>query len=161
GTMDIKEPKDIQSQVAALERAIQLLPLMGRAFAELARVYALSGQADKGLPLLQKAIELEPEYADHFYEIRADVYLALEESPQALRAINIASELPHPDRSAIERFNLKTANVRKRIESARRAVDARELEALRSELRAEAERREPPPKPTPPPPPVPSGSISY
>jgi TonB family protein len=35
------------------------------------------------------------------------------------------------------------------------------LEALRSQLRAEADRREPAPKPSPPPPPVPSGSISY
>ena len=37
----------------------------------------------------------------------------------------------------------------------------RELEALRREVRAEAERREPPPKPTPPPPPAPAGIISY
>jgi TonB family protein len=161
GAMDIKDAKDVQSQVAALERAVRLLPLMGRAFAELARVYALTGQPDKSLTLLQKAIEIEPEYADHYYEIQADVHLALGESPQALHAINIASELPHPDRSAVERFNLKTADIRKRIEAARRAVDARDLEALRSELRAEAERREPPPKPAPPPPPVPTGSIGY
>ena len=37
----------------------------------------------------------------------------------------------------------------------------KELETLRSEVRAEATLREPPPKPTPPPPPVPEGSISY
>src|SRR5262247_3750575 len=162
GTMEIQDKKDIQSQVGALERAVQLLPLMGRAFAELARVYALNGQAEKSLPLLAKAIELEPEYADRFYEIRAEVYLALNQSPQALRDINIASDLPHFDRSsAIEHFNLKRADVRKRIEMARREVDLRELEALRKELRAEAEVREPPPTPAPPPPPIPAGSISY
>jgi hypothetical protein len=121
----------------------------------------LSGQAEKSLPLVAKAIELEPEYADRFYEVRADVNLALGKSPEALRDINIASELPHLDRSAIERFNLKTSAVRRRIEAARREADYKELEALRREVRAEAERREPPPKPTPPPPPAPAGIISY
>jgi TonB family protein len=161
GALEVQDQKDIQAQVAALERAVQLLPLMGRAAAELARVYALNGQADKGLALVAKAIDLEPEYADHFYEIRADVHLALGQSAEALRDINIASDLPHPDRSVLERFILKISAVRKRIETARREVDLRELEALRQELRAEAERREPPPKPAPPPPPVPPGIISY
>jgi TonB family protein len=162
GAMDAPDKKDNPSQTAALERAVQLLPMMGRAFAELARMYALNGQAEKSLPLIAKAIDLEPEYADHFYEIRADVHLALNQSAQALRDINIASDLPHFDRSsAIEHFNLKRADVRKRIEMARREVDLRELEALRKELRAEAEVREPPPTPAPPPPPIPVGSISY
>jgi len=161
GVLEIQEKKDLDSQTAALERAVQLLPLMGRAFAELARVYALNGQAQKALPLVAKAIDLEPEYADHFYEVRADVHLALGQSADALRDINIASDLPHADRSAIEHFTVRTLNVRKRIESARRERDSQELEALRSELRAESERREPPPKPTPPPPPAPTGSISY
>jgi TonB family protein len=161
GAMEAPNGKDLAAQVLALERATQLLPLMGRAFAELARVYALTGQAEKSLPLVSKAIELEPEYADRFYEIRADVYVALGQSSEALRAINIASDLPHSDRSAVERYNLKISAVRKRIEAARREVDSQELEALRREVRAEAEQREPPPKPVPPPPPAPAGGISY
>jgi TonB family protein len=161
GAMEIQEKKDIQSQVSALERSTQLLPLMGRPFAELARVYALNGQADKSLPLVSKALDLEPEYADHFYEIRADVYVALGQFPQALHDINLAADLPHADHSVMEHYNLKTSDIRKRIEAARRAVDLKELEALRSEVRAEATLREPPPKPTPPPPPVPEGSITY
>jgi TonB family protein len=161
GAMEIQEPKDIQSQVAALERAVQVLPLMGRAFAELARVYAASGQADKSLPLVSKALDLEPEYADRIYEIRAEVYAALGESAKALHDINLAADLPHADRSAIEHFNVKILYMRKRVEAARREVDSRDLEALRTELRAEADRREPPPKPAPPPPPVPPGTISY
>src|SRR5262249_10646767 len=67
----------------------------------------------------------------------------------------------HADRSSLQRYNVKIADVRKRIEEARRDIDRRELEALRTEVRAEADRREPPPKPAPPPPPVPEGSISY
>jgi TonB family protein len=162
GALEIEDKKDIQAQVAALERAVQLMPLLGRAYAELARVYALNGQGEKGLALVAKALELEPEYADHFYEVRADVRVALGQRSEALRDINIASDLPHADRTtAIEHFNLRIMTVRKRIEAARREADYRDLEALRNETRAEAERREPPPKPAPPPPPVPAGLISY
>ena len=161
GAMEVQDKKDIQSQAAALERAVQLLPLMGRAFAELARVYALNGQAEKGLPLIAKAMQLEPEYGDHFYEIRADVHLALGQSSEAMHDINTASDLPHADRSTVERYTLKVSAIRRRIEAARRAIDQRELDALSNEVRAEAERREPPPLPSLPPPPVPAGSISY
>jgi TonB family protein len=127
----------------------------------LARVYALTGQAEKGLLLVAKAIELEPEYADRFYEIRADLQLALNLPAEALRDINIAAELPHADRSVLLQYNAKISAVRKRIETARREVDAQELETLRKQVRSEAEEREPPPKPVPPPPPAPGGIVSY
>ena len=145
----------------AQARGAALLPRMGRAYAELARVYALTGRADKGLALIAKAIDLEPEYADRFYEIRADVHLALDQPSEALRDINAASDLPHFDRSMVERYNLKVSEVRRRIETARRAVDLRELEDLRKTVRAEAEEREPPPQPPPPPKPIPEGNIAY
>jgi TonB family protein len=161
GVMEIQDKKDIHSQVAALERAVQLLPLMGRAYGELARVYVLDGQPDKGLPAIAKALELEPEFADRFYEIRSGVYLALGQSASALRDINLASDLPHSDRSVLERYPGKILTIRKKIESARREIDAQDLEKIRQQAREEESRREPPPKPTPPPPPVPTGSISY
>ena len=161
GAMEVQDKKDVQAQVAALERAIPLIPLMGRAYAELARVYALNGQAEKALPNIARALELEPEFADHFYAIRADVHVAREQFDQAFHDINIAASLPHSDRSAVERYVLKIYDVRKKIENARRQIDDRRLEQIRSEVAAEAARREPPPKPVPPPPPVPTGSISY
>jgi TonB family protein len=161
GVMEVQDKKDLLSQVAALERAVKLVPLMGRAFAELARVYALNGQAEKSLPLIAQALELEPEYADHFYEIRSDVYAALGDFPKALHDVNLASDLPHADRATVERDLLKVAGVRKRIENAKRELNSRELEDLRKEVRAEAELREPPPQPAPPPPPVPEGGIRY
>src|SRR5215471_19334857 len=111
GTMEIQDKKDIESQVAALERGVQLLPLMGRAFAELARVYTLNGQAEKGLPLITKALDLEPEYADRFFEVRADVDLGLGKPSDALRDINTASDLPHVDRSAVERYAVKVTGI--------------------------------------------------
>src|SRR6185436_17143899 len=94
GAIEVQEKKDVQSQTVALERAVQLLPLMGRAHGELARVYTLIGQAEKALPLVARALELEPEFADRFYEIRANVRVALGQLDQAFHDINIASELP-------------------------------------------------------------------
>src|SRR5207248_458089 len=90
-----------------------------------------------------------------------DAYLAMGDSAKALHDINVASDLPHADRSTVERFLLKISGVRKRIESARRELNAQELDDLRKEVRAEAAEREPPPQPTPPPPPVPDGNIRY
>ena len=161
GAMDLKDKNDIRDQVMALERAVQVLPLLGRAYAELARVYVLDGQTDKSLPAITKALQLEPEFGDHYYEIRAEADLELGQSSRALRDIQIAADLPHSDRSAVERFLLKTSSIRKNIENARRDIDARKLDDIREKARAEVEFREPPKPPAPPPPPVPTGSITY
>ncbi len=161
GVMEVQDKKDIQAQAAALERAIELMPLMGRAYAELARVYVLDGRAEKALPLIARALELEPEYADRYYEIRADAQVALGNLDKAFRDINIASELPHADRSVVEKFSLKISAVRKKIENVRREIAARELEELRAVVRARADEIEPPKKPAPPPPPAPTGSINF
>lgn len=161
GSLEVQDKKDVEAQAAALERSIKLLPSMGRAYAELARVYALNGQAEKSLPLITRAIELEPEYADRFYEIRADAQVTMGNLDQAFRDINVASELPHPDRSVVEKYGVKISAVRRKIENARREIAAKELDQLRKEVRTEAERREPIPKPSPPPPSVPAGSINF
>ncbi|HYR90743.1 MAG TPA: TonB family protein [Terriglobia bacterium] len=161
GAMQIQEKKDIQAQVVALERAVQLLPLMGRAYAELSRVYALNGQAERALPMIARALDLEPEFGDQFYAIRADVRLALGELQPAFRDVNQASALPHSDRSSVERYMLKVWEIRKKIENARRETDDRDLVQIRKEVAEKAALLEPPPKPAPPPPPVPTGSISY
>jgi len=161
GALDIQDKKDMQAQLTALERAVQLLPLMGRAHAELARLYTLNGQAEKAMPLIAKALELEPEYADHFFEIRANTNLALGQSDRALRDINIAADLPHGDKAATEHYMLSIAAVRKKIETARRDADSRDLDAIRKEVDERAARLEPPKPPAPPPPPVPVGRIDY
>lgn len=161
GAMESQDKKDIGLQAAALERGVQLLPLMGRMLAELARVYALNGEAEKSLPLIARALELEPEFADHFYEIRSGVHIALGQFEAAFRDIRIAEVLPHVDRAQVERFSVKVTAIRKKIESTRREIEEQRMQQLRREVGAEAARREPPPKLAPPPPPVPAGSISY
>jgi TonB family protein len=161
GVMELQDKKDIEAQIAALERAVQTLPSLGRAYGELARVYALDGKPEKSLPAVARALELEPEFGDHFFEIRANVDVALGQTADALKDIQIATDLPHSDRAVIERYLLKAGAIRKRIETARRDRDARDLEQIRQEARNEVDRREPAPTPAPPPPPVPIGSITY
>src|SRR5436190_162794 len=97
--------------------------------------------------MVQRRLQRSASSASDLDAILSDVHLALGQSSEALRDINIASDLPHSDRSAIERYNVKILGVRKRIETARRERDSAELETLRSEVRAEAERREPLPQP--------------
>ncbi|MBI4474116.1 MAG: TonB family protein [Acidobacteria bacterium] len=161
GALETENAKDIESQAQALERALKLLPLMGRAHSELARVYALTGRAPDSFPLLDRAFELEPEFADRYFEIRADVNVALGRFDEALHDIQIADILPHTGKEAAERVSLKVAAVRKRIETIRREAEDRRLQELRRQVSAEVARREPPPKPAPPPPPVPEGVITY
>ena len=161
GAMELQDKKDIHAQALALERAVQLLPLLGRAYGELARVYALDGQPEKSLPAIGKALDLEPEFADRFYQIRAEVEVTLGQSDRAFRDINIAADLPHSGRSAAEHYSVWISVIQRKIEYARREIDQRKLDEIRQEVRADAERREPPPQPSAPPPPVPEGRISY
>ena len=161
GAMELQDKKDIHAQALALERAVQLLPLLGRAYGELARVYALDGQPEKSLPAIGKALDLEPEFADRFYQIRAEVEVTLGQSDRAFRDINIAADLPHSGRSAAEHYSVWISVIQRKIEYARREIDQSKLDEIRQEVRAEAERREPPPQPSAPPPPVPEGRISY
>jgi TonB family protein len=78
-----------------------------------------------------------------------------------LRDINIAANLPHGDKAATEHYVLSIAAVRKKIETARRDADSRDLDAIRKEVDERAARLEPPKPPAPPPPPVPVGRIDY
>jgi TonB family protein len=161
GALDVQDKKDMQAQLTALERAVQLLPLMGRAYAELARLCTLNGQAEKAMPLIAKALELEPEYADHFFEIRADTNLALGQPDRAFRDVNMAAALPHGDKAATEHYVLRIAAVRKKIETARRDADGVKLDEIRKEVDEKAAVLEPPKPIAPPPPPVPVGRIDY
>jgi TonB family protein len=161
GAMEVQDRKDIQAQILALERATQMLPLFGRAHAELARVYARNDQPDRAFPVIARALELEPEFGDRFYEIRSDINVAAGRFEEAFRDINIAAALPHSDRASVEAFVVKISSVRRKIENARRGVDDVRLAEIQRQVRSEAELREPPPKPSPPPPPIPAGRITY
>ena len=160
GAMESDAAKDREPQTAALESAIKLLPTFGRAYAELARLYVLSGKDKDALPLLDRALELEPEFADHYYDIRANALVGLGRSEEAVKAISIAEALPHVDRKATEAYMLKVAAVKKKIETKRREADSVFETKIRQDLERKANELEPvvPPKP---PAPIPGGQINF
>jgi TonB family protein len=160
GALTIEKGKQLEAQSAALERAVQLLPMFGRAYADLARVYALTGKASQALPLVDKATQLEPEYADHFYEIRADLLLALNRYDDSFQAIKTADELPHTDRKTVEAFAVKVLNVSRKIEVARREIESKQVDRLRQNVETQVNEREPV-KPPVPAVPVREGTITY
>jgi TonB family protein len=159
GSIETKTPADIELQVRALERATELLPGLGRARGQLARVYALAGNGHEALTQVDRALELEPEYADELYAIRAEAYLALARYGDANRAIQTAVALPHWDAS--QNYNFKASEMARRVEQTRRDADSKRLQEIRSEVSARVAEREPPPPPRPPPPPERFGSVQY
>jgi len=159
GSIETKTPADIELQVRALERATELLPRMGRAHGQLARVYALAGNGEEALSHVDRALELEPEYADEIMVARAEALLALARYGDATRAMQTAAALPHLDAS--QNYTFKASEMARRVEQTRRDADDRRLQEIRTEVAARVAEREPAPPPPPPPPPEKFGSIQY
>jgi len=159
GSIETKTPADVELQVRALERAAEMLPRLGRARGQLARVYTLAGNGQEALTQVDRALELEPEYADEFYAIRSEALLGLARYGDANKAIQTAAVLPHGDAS--QNYNLKASEMERRVEQTRRDADNKRLEEIRAEVAARVAEREPPPPPPPPPPPERFGSIQY
>jgi len=160
GALDSDNPKQREAQVTGLERSVKLLPLFGRAYAELARLYTLTDKPDRALPLLARALELEPEFADTFYELRANALLALRDYDGAFLSMKTAEALPHADRQTTEGFGFKVSNLVRKIDAARREVDSRGEERIRREMEKKVTEREPVQRPVPPAP-IPPGQINY
>jgi TonB family protein len=160
GAIETQNKVQVKAQAEALQRAVKLLPVFGRAYAQLARVDVLNGEASQALPLLDRAVELEPEYADSFFEIRADALVSLGRLDEAYKSIKVGEALPHGDRKAVEAYTVKVMNITKKIENARREVDSQKLERIRRDVEAEVNEREPV-QPPPPPVKVPEGQINY
>jgi TonB family protein len=159
GSIETTTPADVELQVRALERAAELLPRLGRARAQLARVYSLAGNGEEALKQVDRALELEPEYADEYYAIRSEAFLAMTRYSEANDAIKTAAALPHLNTSVD--YNFKAAEMARRVEETRRDAENRRLQQIRSEVAAQVAEREPPPPPPPPPPPERFGSIQY
>jgi len=149
GSVETKNPEDLQLQVAALDRAIALLPKLGRAHAQLARVSTLMGRGEAALPEVDKALALEPEYADQYLMIRSEALLSLNRFGESASAAQLAANLPHSDLSVD--YDRKSAEMTRRAEEARRELEGRQLQRIRDEVQAIVAQREPP---VPPPPPV-------
>ncbi|HET9219130.1 MAG TPA: TonB family protein [Terriglobia bacterium] len=161
GSVQTKNPEDLQFQARALERAVTLLPRFGRAHGQLARVNILLGKAETAVTQVERAIELEPEYADQFTMIRAEALLSLGRFSESAATARTAASLPHADASVD--YELRSAEIARRAEEARRELEARQLDRIRDQVRAIVNEREPPvvaPPPVDRPPPL-SGRIEY
>ena len=165
GSIESQNATIVAKQIAALENAVRLLPLMGRVHAQLARVLVPGGRAAEALPLLERAVSLEPEYADRFYMLRAEVLMALRRFDEAYKTARVSANLPHGDhfgdRSSDAVYNQKAAALSRRIQDIQIAAEQLQVDQLRETVGVEATRREPVKPPPPPPPPDRAGKIEY
>ena len=161
GSIETQDARIVAKQIEALERAVKLLPWMGRAHAELARVLTIGFQAEEALLSLDRAVALEPESADRFYILRAESFMALRRFDEASKAAKLALALPHADRAATSTFNQKLVMLNERIQEIQIASERLQVDQLRESIAAEATRREPVRPPPPPPEPMRAGQIDY
>jgi TonB family protein len=159
GSIETKVPEDLQLQMESLKKAIALMPRFGRAHGQLARVNVLIGNGNEALAEADRALELEPEFADQFYLTRADAFLALGRLSDARNAATLAVALPHLDKSID--YDSKSSELARRVDEARQALDAKQLQKIRDEVDTIVAEREPPPPPPPPRPPERFGAIEY
>ncbi len=145
GTLEAESEAERSAQIAALERALELLPQMGRAYAGLGALYVSDGRLAEALPMIRKAIELEPEFADGFFEILAETRMQLGDYDDAAEAIGIAAELAHSDPSTLEHFVLLVPIFYRKMELHRRAIETERVEELRREVEAMADEIDPRP----------------
>jgi TonB family protein len=107
------------------------------------------GRGEAALPEVDKALALEPEYADQYLMIRSEALLSLNRFGESASAAQLAANLPHSDLSVD--YDRKSAEMTRRAEEARRELEGRQLQRIRDEVQAIVAQREPP---VPPPPPV-------
>jgi TonB family protein len=157
GSIESRVEADLAAQTAALKRAIELLPRLGRPHAQLGRVMTLAGSPDQALAHFDRALQLEPELADEFLMMRMESYLALGRFDEARRTAELAESSPHLSAN----FRSRAAEAGRRIEAARREAEARRLAQLKAEVAARVAVLEPPPPPPPPKPPAKHGDIQY
>jgi TonB family protein len=148
GSLDAATPEERRLQITAMERSIELLPLMGRAYAHLGALYVEEGRPDDAIQLAKRAIALEPEFADRAFEVIMEARLMLGDNDAATEAAETAATLPHWDPGTLEHYAMLVPELYRTLEQIRRAEDSNRLEELRREVEALADERDPRPLPT-------------
>ena len=148
GTLQAETDHDRQTQIAALEIAIRLLPRMGRAYAELGFLLVMDGRPQEAIPLIERSLDLEPEFADRSFDVLAEARFALLDDDGARQAAQTAATLPHLDSSTLEHYQLLVPDIYRRLDSRRREQEALRVDQLRREVQALADERDPRPAPT-------------
>jgi TonB family protein len=159
GSLDNRTPDGLELQSRSLQKAAQLLPKMGRVHGQLGRVETLMGKPEEALVEVDRALELEPEFADDFFLVRAEALLALNRYGDANAAAKMAASLPHSDKTTD--YDFKSSEMARHVEEVRREVEGRRLQQIRAEVDAVVAQREPPKAAPPPPPPPRAGKIEF
>jgi TonB family protein len=124
-------------------------------------VLTIGFQAAEALPLLDRAVALEPEYADRFYILRAETLVVLHRYDEAYKTAKLAASLPHADRTATAIYNQKAVLLDQKIQDIRIEAERLQVNQLLDTVAAEAARRDPVKPPPPPPQPDRAGQIEY
>ena len=147
GSLDAATSEERGPQIAALERAIELMPLLGRAYSELGRLYVETGRPGDAIRVAGQAIALEPEFADRAFEVIMNAQVDLGNHEAATAAAQTAATLPHADPATLEHYALLVPELYRTLETIRRAADSNRLEELRREVESLANDRDPRPRP--------------
>jgi TonB family protein len=137
-----------RSQIEALERAIELMPLMGRAYAELGFLYVEDGRPEDAIRVAERGVGLEPEFADRAFEVMALAWFELGDDDLTREFAESAATLPHKDPSTLEHYRLLVPDVYRRLEGRRREQEALRVDELRREVQALVDEVDPRPLPT-------------
>ncbi len=160
GSLPTSGGEDRLRRIDAMERAIELLPYMGRAYAGLGALYVEEGRPEDAIRLAEEAIDLEPEFADRAFEVIMEARLAAGDTDGAIQAAETAATLPHSDPGSLDHYRLLVPELYRRLERIRREEDANRLDALRRELETRVEAQDPRPTAAPGGP-VPLGLVHY
>ena len=161
GALPHETDEQLAAQIVTLERAVELMPRMGRALGELGWLYALDGRPEEAIEVVKQAIGLEPESADRFYEILAQSWMRLGDYDRARECIQIAVWLPHSDASSAEHYSRLAPDFYRELDLYRRDREAERVEELRRRVEELAEKLDPRPPVPVPAEPAPIGSVSY
>ena len=160
GSLPPSGAEDRLPQIDALERAIELLPFMGRAYAALGALYLEEGRPEEAIRLAEEAIGREPEFADRAFEVIMEARLMAGDVDGAIEAAETAATLPHSDPGMLDHYRLLVPELYGRLERIRREADTNRLDALRRELETLVEAQDPRPEAFPGGP-VPLGLVHY
>ncbi|MFQ5776648.1 MAG: tetratricopeptide repeat protein [Terriglobia bacterium] len=105
GQADQEAKRHLPRAIAGLEQASQVFPESKGLYLKLSVFYMANGQSEAAVPVLQKVIALDPNYADAYYNL-SQAYERTNRLEEALQALRRYVELAPNDAEAFDRLGL-------------------------------------------------------